>query len=65
MPREYPIFFIVNAIGMGIALACLAVCHYVLGLTSPLADNVSANGVGLLLGSGFRFWAYRRFVFPR
>ncbi|MGZ4722528.1 MAG: GtrA family protein, partial [Oryzihumus sp.] len=30
---------------------------------SPLADNISANGVGLVLGTLFRFWAYRRFVF--
>ena len=34
-----------------------------LDLRSPLADNVSANGVGLVLGTLFRFWAYRRFVF--
>ena len=37
--------------------------HYVLDLRSPLADNISANGVGLVLGTLFRFWAYRRFVF--
>ena len=30
---------------------------------APLADNISANGVGLVLGTLFRFWAYRRFVF--
>jgi hypothetical protein len=35
-----------------------------LGLTSALADNVSANGVGLVLGTAFRFWAYRRYAFP-
>ena len=46
-------------------LACLAVSHYVLDLRSPLADNISANGVGLVLGTLFRFWAYRRFVFAR
>jgi hypothetical protein len=48
---------------MAIALACLAVSHYLLDLRSPLADNISANGVGLVLGTLFRFWAYRRFVF--
>lgn len=42
-----------------IALACLAFSHYVLGLTSPLADNVSANGVGLVFSTLFPFVAYR------
>lgn len=63
MRREYAVFFGLNAVGMAIALACLAVSHYVLGYTSPLADNISANVVGLALGTAFRFWAYPRFVF--
>jgi putative flippase GtrA len=62
--REYLIFFALNGVGMSVALLCLGVSHYVLGLTSALADNVSANVVGLVLGTAFRFWAYRRFVFP-
>jgi len=62
--REYVIFFALNGVGMSVALVCLAVSHYLLGLTSALADNVSANVVGLVLGTAFRFWAYRRFVFP-
>ena len=61
--REYAAFFGLNAVGMTIALGCLAVSHYALGFTSPLADNVSANVVGLVLGTAFRFWAYPRFVF--
>jgi hypothetical protein len=28
-----------------------------------MADNIAANGVGLALGSLFRFLSYRRFVF--
>ena len=60
--REYTLFFGLNAIGLGIALTCLFVSHYVLGFTSALADNVAANGVGLVLGTTFRFWSYRRFV---
>jgi putative flippase GtrA len=48
---------------MLIGLACLAVSHYVLGLTSPLADNVSSNVVGLALGTTFRFTLYRAWVF--
>ena len=61
--REYVLFFVLNAIGLGIALGCLAFSHYVLDLTSALADNISANVVGLVLGTLFRFWSYRRFVF--
>jgi putative flippase GtrA len=61
--REVTLFFVFNALGLGIALACLAVSHYALGLTGALADNVSANVVGLVLATGFRFWAYRTHVF--
>lgn len=63
--REITLFFLFNALGMAIALACLGLSHYALGLDSPLADNISANVVGLLLGMIFRFWAYRTFVFPK
>jgi putative flippase GtrA len=61
--REAMLFFVFNGLGMGIALACLAVSHYVFDLHSALADNISANGIGLLLGMLFRFWAYRTYVF--
>lgn len=61
--REAVLFFVFNAAGLAIALSCLGLSHYVLGLRSLLADNISANGVGLVLGTLFRFWAYRRFVF--
>lgn len=62
--REYALFFLLNGVGLGIALTCLAVSHYVLGFTSTLADNIAANVVGLGLGTTFRFWSYRRYVFP-
>lgn len=61
--RELMGFAVVNVGGMGIAVACLAVSHYVLDLRSPLADNISANGVGLVLGMIFRYLAYRHWVF--
>lgn len=60
--REYALFFVLNAIGLVIALACLGVSHYVLGLDSRLADNISGNGFGVALGTLFRFWSYRRYV---
>lgn len=60
----YLMFFVLNAIGMAIALVCLFISHYVLQLQSALADNISANVIGLGLGTLFRFWSYRRWVFP-
>jgi len=62
--REYVLFFLLNGVGLGIAVGCLYLSHYVLGLTSAIADNVSANVIGLGLGTLFRFWSYRRWVFP-
>lgn len=61
--REMPIFLLLNGIAIGIGAACLAFSHYVLGLVSPLADNLSGNVIGLGLGTLFRFWSYRKFVF--
>lgn len=69
LAREYSLYFFFNAVGLGIGLACLAVSHYGLGRIWPgafkslLADNISANLVGTVLGTMFRFWSYRRFVF--
>ncbi|MDT9594968.1 GtrA family protein [Nocardioides zeae] len=60
----YVLFGVVNGIALLIALACLATSTYVLGLTSPLAENISSNLVGVGLGTLFRFWAYQRWVFP-
>jgi len=62
--REYFLFFVLNGVGMLIAVGCLWFSHYALGFTGPLADNISANVVGLALGTMFRFWSYRRWVFP-
>ena len=62
--REYVLFVVLNGVAMGIALGCLWFSHYALGLTSPLADNISANVIGLGLGTLFRFWSYRKWVFP-
>jgi putative flippase GtrA len=61
--REALEFLAVSLLGMVIGLACLYVSHYVLGLTSPLADNVSANVIGLGLGPAVRFVLYRQWVY--
>ena len=62
--REYLLFFVLNGVGMAISVSCLWISHYLLGFTSALADNISANVIGLALGTLFRFWSYRRWVFP-
>ena len=62
--REYSLYFLLNAIGLVITLLPLAFSRYVLGLDSALADNISANIVGVGFGTMFRFWAYRKWVFP-
>src|SRR3954452_2960602 len=56
-------FVLMNIIGAGIAVVCLAVSHDLLGFHSRLADNISGNVIGVGLGTLFRFWAYRTFVF--
>jgi putative flippase GtrA len=61
--REFLTFVFLNVIATGIAVLCLAVSHDLLGFTSHLADNLSGNVIGIGLGTLFRFWAYRRFVF--
>lgn len=61
--REIALFVIFNAIGLGLSVVTLALSHDVLGLTSRLADNISANVIGLALGTAFRYWSYKRFVF--
>jgi putative flippase GtrA len=57
------LFALVNVGGLLIAAGCLFVSHYLLGFTSQLADNISGNVVGLVLGTAFRFFAYRWLVF--
>lgn len=68
MARQYTTFFVLNAIGLGIALGCLAISHYGLGhywpaLRSQAADNIAGQFVGTAIGTIFRFWSYRKFVF--
>jgi putative flippase GtrA len=61
--REVALFVVFNVIGLGISTLTLVVTHDLLGMTSRLDDNISANGIGLALGTLFRFWSYRRYVF--
>lgn len=60
---ETSLFAITNLIGLGLAAGCLLISHYLLGFTSVLADNVSGNVFGVLLGNVLRYFSYRYVVF--
>ena len=62
--RETALFFATNAAALLISWGCLAFTHYLLGLDSQLADNISGNVIAVGLGTMFRFWVYRTWVFP-
>lgn len=61
--REVLLFGLFNLVGFAFSAACLVISHHLLGLTGAWADNISANVVGVGLGTLFRFVTYRRFVF--
>jgi putative flippase GtrA len=68
LAREYVLYFVLNAIGLSFSLLTLAISHYGLGsmwpaFQNPIVDNISANIVGTAMGTTFRFWSYRRWVF--
>jgi putative flippase GtrA len=59
--RETFIFFVLNGVGLAIQLACIGFTYYVLGLTDHLSYNI-ALAIGIGLGTLFRFWSYRKWV---
>lgn len=70
--HEALLFFGVSGVGVLLSMAPLWVSSYVLMLRVPMvtlmteniADFISAYVIGNLLQMAFRFWAFRRFVFP-
>ncbi|HET7741524.1 MULTISPECIES: GtrA family protein [unclassified Mycolicibacterium] len=70
--HEALLFFGVSGVGVVLAMAPLYFSSYVLGLRVPevsltvenIADFISAYIIGNLLQMAFRFWAFRRWVFP-
>lgn len=60
--REYLLFFGLNAVALVFGLAVLAVARYGLGVDGVVGLNV-ANLLGIGLGTAFRFWSYKRWVF--
>jgi putative flippase GtrA len=61
-PREFVLYVLLNAAGTAIQLLCIGFTHYVLDFRTTLALNIALlAGVGL--GTLFRFWSYRKWVF--
>lgn len=69
---EASLFFLICGIGLVINATPLYVSRYMLDLRVPVvslltqeaADFASANVIGTLLAMAFRWWAFRRYVFP-
>ena len=59
--KEGVTFFVLNGVGLLIQYAVLGFSNYVLGLDSKL-ENVIALNIGIGLGTLFRFWSYRKWV---
>jgi putative flippase GtrA len=59
--RESVLFFILNGIGLLIQYAVLGLSDHVLGLSTRL-DNYIALNLGIGVGTLFRFWSYRKWV---
>jgi len=60
--REYFLFFVLNGVGLLIQLLCIGFTHYTLKLDDQFSYNV-ALAVGIGLGTLFRFWSYKKWVF--
>ena len=60
--REYSLFFFFNAVGLLIEVTVVAAAKYGFGLTHIVVLNL-CGAVGIMLGTIFRFWAYRTHVF--
>jgi putative flippase GtrA len=63
--HEAALFFLVSGLGIGVNLAPLYVSRHVFDLHSEIADFVAGSVIGMLLATGFKFWAMRKFVFPQ
>jgi putative flippase GtrA len=59
--KEGMTFFILNGVGLLIQYAVLGFSNYALGLTTKV-ENVIALNLGIVLGTLFRFWSYRKWV---
>ncbi|GAA3444281.1 GtrA family protein [Planomonospora venezuelensis] len=62
LAREYFLFFLLNGVGLLISMLVIGFVTYTLGLDDPISYN-AALLVGTALGTLFRFWSYKRWVF--
>lgn len=70
--HEALLFFLFSGIGLVINLIPLLMSRYLFDLEVPhvsllvqeIADFTSGSIIGMLLAMFFRFWAFRRWVFP-
>jgi putative flippase GtrA len=61
--RELPLFLLLSLIGLLISDIPVVISEYVLGFHSPLAYNISSTLIGTALGTVWRFWSFRKWVF--
>ncbi|MFI7448946.1 GtrA family protein [Nonomuraea sp. NPDC049714] len=70
--HEAALFFLVSGVGLVLSSAPLWISRYAFRLEVPdvslvtqeIADFVSAQVIGTLIAMVFRFWAFRKWVFP-
>jgi putative flippase GtrA len=70
--HEALLFFVISGIGVAMYSAPLAASRYLFELQVPyvslltqeVADFLSGQILGTIVGMAFRWWAFRRFVFP-
>ncbi len=70
--HEAALFFLISGIGVGLNSLPLYLSRYALQLEEPhvsrlvqeVADFASGSIIGMLLAMFFRFWAFKRWVFP-
>jgi putative flippase GtrA len=60
--REYFLFFLLNGIALLFGMLTIGFTTYTLGLHDTLSFNI-ANIVGVGLGTLFRYWSYKKWVF--
>ncbi|WP_066889401.1 GtrA family protein [Carbonactinospora thermoautotrophica] len=59
--RETVLFFVLNGVGFLIEQVAVTLTWYVLGLKTGLWAN-AGKFLGIALGTAFRFWSYRKWV---
>lgn len=70
--HEAALFFLISGVGLVLSSVPLWISRYVLLLETPdvslvtqeIADFMSAQVIGTLIAMVFRFWAFRKWVFP-